>query len=271
MLYLNGKIISETDAKIAPDDRGFLLGDGLFETMRCRAGSPVDLDAHWDRLQAGANYLQLPVPLSQEEAQHTIEQLLTANGLHQSASTRITITRGAGPRGIAIPQSCTPTILITVFPRAISTDSTSLCTSEIRINEQSPLTRFKTLHYLDKIIARQHALNRHFSDALLLNTQGRIVSATTANIFFVTNETLHTPAIEEGALPGVTRGKIINFATEKNIRHQEGAYTQDDLLSATEVFITNSIIGIQRVDTIDNNKVKISPSSLESLLQPLFQ
>jgi len=271
MLYLNGKIISNSDATIPTNDRGFLLGDGLFETIRCAQGSPAELEAHWNRLAMGANYLQLPLLLSMNEAQHNIEKLLAVNNLNQSAGARITITRGAGARGISIPQHCTPTILITVFPRNKNTGSTSLCSSHIRINEQSPFTRFKTLNYLDKIIARQQAQNNGFGDALLLNTKEHVVSATTANIFFVKGKTLHTPAIEEGALPGITRQKIIHFAAEQHIACEEGTYMLKDLLTATEVFITNSIIGVHPVNAINKIKFNALPKPTHERFHALFE
>ena len=254
MLYLNGKIISDSDASIDPADRGFLLGDGLFETIRCDNGKPLALQAHWNRLVAGIKYLELSLTISLEEAQSTIEKLLIANNLNQLAGARITITRGTGPRGISIPKQSYPTILIIVFPLNKNLDPVSLCTNDIRINEYSPLTKFKTLNYLDKIIARQQAHAQGFDDTILLNTKNHVVSTTTANIFFVKNNILYTPALKEGVLPGITRQQIIELATEQNIECQEGTYTIDDLNSANEVFITNSLIGVRAVARINNMK-----------------
>lgn len=251
MLYLNGKIISDLDARIDPSDRGFLLGDGLFETIRCASGKPIDLEAHWKRLTAGANYLQLISPLSVDETQHIIKKLLNANSLMQNAGARITVTRGPGARGLSIPKPGSPTILITVFTRQGNTHSISLSLSDICINEQSPITKFKTLNYLDKIIARQQAQNNHFDDALLLNTKGHIVSTTTANLFFVKDNTLHTPALTEGPLPGITREQILSFAEKQKLSVEEGAYTIDDVLRAEGAFITNSLIGLCPVSRLD--------------------
>lgn len=267
MLYLNGNIISDSDASINPADRGFLLGDGLFETIRCDNGKPLALQAHWKRLLAGIKYLALPLTISFEEIKSTIEKLLIANNLNRLAAARITITRGIGPRGISIPEQSRPTILIIVFALNKKLNPISLCTNDIRINEYSPLTKFKTLNYLDKIIARQQARTQGFDDAILLNTKNHIVSTTTANIFFVKNNILHTPASQEGALPGITRQQIIELAMQQNIECQEGRYTIDDLNAATEVFITNSLIGVQGVARVNNMKLEtINPCIGEVLL-----
>lgn len=268
MLYLNGKIISDSDARIDPSDRGFLLGDGLFETIRCAKGKPIDLEAHWKRLTTGADYLQLIIPLSLDETQHVITKLLDTNSLTENAGARITVTRGPGARGLSIPQPGSPTILITVFARQNNTHPISLSSSDICINEQSPLTKFKTLNYLDKIIARQHAQNNHFDDALLLNTKGRIVSTTTANLFFVKDNTLHTPALAEGPLPGITRDHILSLAKKQKISVEEGAYTIDDVLTAEGVFTSNSLIGLCLVSRLDQTSFP-SSSRYSSLIKLL--
>ena len=250
MLYLNGKIISEEDARIDPEDRGLLLGDGLFETLRCHAGQPLALAPHWQRLKAGAHFMQLPLPLSLNETAVIVIDLLKTNQLSGLAGTRITITRGIGHRGLAIPAPSQPTVLITVFPIKTNPTPQRMCISDIPINEKSPLTRFKTLHYADKVMARQHAQQRSFDDALLLNTQGHVASFSSANFFLVKNNELFTPSVEEGALPGITRQQIITLAASLKIKTHETVITVDDLSRADEVFLTNSLIGVRSVASI---------------------
>src|SRR3990167_4251068 len=99
MLYLNGKIISETTAAISPNDRGFLLGDGLFETILCYKHQPRFLKEHWDRLCNGAAFLEIPLPISEGNALQIIQELLLVNNLNLFSVARITLTRGVGARG----------------------------------------------------------------------------------------------------------------------------------------------------------------------------
>ena len=250
MLYLNGKIISENEARIDPQDRGFLLGDGLFETLRCQGGQPLMLTAHWQRLEAGAHFLQLPLPISLDETTAIVADLLKINQLNDLAGARLTITRGIGPRGLVIPAHCQPTVLIKTLPINVNQTPLRVCISDIPINEQSPLTRYKTVNYLDRVMARQLALQQDFDDAILLNTQRHVVSSTNANLFIVKNNELLTPSIEEGALPGITRQQVITLSKRLKIKTHETVTTVDDLSNADEIFLTNSLTGLRSVASI---------------------
>src|SRR3990167_3643480 len=198
MLYLNGKIISETEARIDPQDRGFLLGDGVFETMACYQQVPFAFTEHWQRLIEATSFLKLPLPFSKNECHEIITRLLNVNHLSEDAGSRITLTRGIGPRGIVPPSAPTVTTLITVFPVQRNRVPSRVTVSDIRINEYSPLTRFKSLNYLHFILARQAAMQHGFDDASLLNTQGRVASGTAANVFFIKDNILSTPSLNEG-------------------------------------------------------------------------
>lgn len=245
MLYLNGKIIEDSKACITADDRGLLLGDGLFETLRCVDGRALDLAAHWQRLQTGADYLQIPLRYTITEVEQAITDLLTSNQLDGNAGARITLTRGPGPRGLLPSTSINPTLLITVFANTLKKENLTLLVSDITVNEQSPLTQFKTLNYLDKIVARQRAQQAGCDDAILLNTRGHIVCTTSANIFIVKNGTLYTPPLSDGALPGITRQTICAECAiiEKSL-------TTHQLSRADKVFITNSLIQQTSIDQV---------------------
>ncbi len=253
MLYLNGQIIETHKAIVSPYDRGFLLGDGLFETLRCYRGNPFAIEAHWQRLMLGAQFLQIPVPINKEEFKQVIKRLLTANDLDSDdASIRFTLTRGEGLRGVTSPHSPIPTTLITCT--SINTGElppATITVTQYTRNEKSPLSRFKTLGYLENIAARQQANINGFVEALLLNTRGTIASTTAANIFMVKNNKLYTPSINCGALPGITRDVVLKLAKQLSVVGEEKDITIDELKSADEVFLTNSIIEIRPVKRID--------------------
>lgn len=251
MLYLNGKIIS-TDGCISPSDRGFLLGDGLFETLRCYQGKPFALAAHWQRMISGADYLGISVPLTLIQLQDAIAKLISSDA-NKEIGLRITLTRGPGPRGIMPPEQTQPTLLINTFPLEINTNLLKACISDIVINEHSPLCAFKTLNYLEKIIAIKHAKQNGFNEAILLNTQNKIVSATTANIFVIKNKEIFTPPLMDGALPGVTRKIVMELAEKVGSPCKEKSLTLKDLHDADEIFMTNSLIEIRAVHQIANH------------------
>lgn len=256
MLYLNGKIISADEATIRPDDRGFLLGDGIFETLRCDAGQPVALADHWQRMKKGADYLDIPFSMTVDELKKIIVQLAS----DKTCGIRITLTRGPQPRGLMPAAETRPTILIQSFPLATNTEALRTTISEVSINERSPLCRFKTTNYLEKIVALQQARKKGFDDAILLNTQNKIVSTTTANIFFVQQNKVFTPPLSDGALPGITRAQI---------PFEEKSFTVSDLALCEEIFITNSLIQIKPLQAIAEHwqsKQTVWAEKLRSLL-----
>ena len=236
-LYLNGAIVAAEQAALSPADRGFTLGDGLFETIKARQGRPLRLDAHLARLAGGAAILRLPLPDGRAWLDHAIAAVLDANGLADSAM-RLTISRGPGPRGLLPPDPCTPTIVVTAGPLpAQPGPARAVVARNVRRNASSPLSRCKALSYLDNVLARFEAEERGADDALLLNTDGRLAESTIANLFVVGDDgILSTPPLSDGALPGVRRAEVLRgmVALERGIAVAE-------LMSAREAFLTNAL------------------------------
>lgn len=242
-VWLNGALVDAAAARIAPGDRGFTLGDGLFETLAVRHGAPQRLEAHLARLATGAQVIGLPLPAFDLPA--IAAALLTANGL-ADAVLRLTVTRGEGPRGVLPPAAPTPTLLVTAAALAPPAAPARLCVARVtRRNEHSPLARIKSLNYLDNILARQEGQQRGCDDALLLNTRGGVAESTIANVFVVRDGALLTPPVADGALPGVMRGALLARGA------REAALTPEDLAQASEVFLTSSL-GIRPVAAVDD-------------------
>jgi len=258
ILFLNGDFLTSEAARIDPSDRGLLLGDGLFETIRCFQGRPFALDAHWKRLSKGADVLQIPLPLNCQELGQHISQLLSINKLDQGdAGIRLTLTRGVGRRGLPPPSNSKPTVLMTCF--SISENpmpAASLMVSDVVINEHSPLAACKTLGYAENIIARQQALSQGYDDALLCNTKGQIVSASSANVFLVIDQHLHTPAISCGALPGIMRQQILRIAKQHQMPVHERVILPEDLQKTDEAFITNSLLPLLPVNRLGPHRLE---------------
>lgn len=257
MIYLNGELLPEKEAHISPTDRGFLLGDGLFETMRVHQGRIFQLEAHLARLHAGAAALQIPVPKSSEEIRTALSATLAANDLaHADASLRLTLTRGTGPRGVLPLKSPTPTLMITATPMSQqATPPVNTIIASAPRNQHSPLTQIKSLNFLEFILARQEAEQKNANEALLLNTNGHLTEATTANLFIVQNEKVYTPPLTDGVLPGITRALILQLAKSKHILSAEASLTPEALYSAQEAFLTNSLIGIRAIRSVDGKSI----------------
>lgn len=252
MIYFNGQILAPESVRISPADRGFLLADGLFETMRVDDGQVLSLCEHWARLKKSADFLEIPVPLDCRELEKIISELLTCNDLAgQNAGLRLTLTRGCGPRGLLPPAGPDPTIMMTAFPLpALDPEPVRVRVVEIRRNEFSPLAQIKSLNYLDNILAKMAAVKARAEEAVLLNSKGHVAEASAANIFLVTGRGLATPRIADGALPGIMRQKVITLAEKLNITVEERIITAEELESAAEIFLTNSLIKIQPVNRL---------------------
>lgn len=247
-VWLNGSLLPSDAARIDPADRGFTLGDGLFETLRVADGRPCHADRHLRRLFASAESLGIPVPFAEERLLEAMAELLTANGT-SAGSLRLTLTRGPAPRGVLPPPHPAPTLLITTGRLPPDGPARLVVAGVTRRNEHSPLSRLKTLNYLDTILARQEAERRGADDALLLNTAGRLAESTVANLFVVSGGDLLTPPVEDGALPGIRRSLILEGQGGR-----ERSLGLDDLLAADEAFLCNSL-GIRPVIAVDGRPI----------------
>lgn len=257
MIFLNGKFLPQSEAGIACSDRGLLLSDGLFETMKSFFGKVSFLNAHWRRFQAGAAFLEIPLFYSLDELKEIIFQLLSRNALmDKEAALRLTLTRGVGARGLSLPIQAKPTIMLSAFPLLPPIlRSTSVWIANTRRNELSPLSAIKSLSYLDNVLARREAEKNNADEAVLLNTQGNVAEASAANVFIINDRgVVITPRLEDGALPGITRRAVRVICKKTGIRFLEKVVTLKELFAAKEVFLTNALIGIQPVKRINAHR-----------------
>ncbi|MFG1371555.1 aminotransferase class IV [Xanthobacter oligotrophicus] len=245
-LWLGTGLTTEDKARISPFDRGFTLGDGLFETLRVRDGIVLRLEAHLARLTAGAGVLGLPLPTLDLAA--ALAATAAANALTQGV-LRLTLSRGTGPRGVLPPAEPNPTLVITAAPLPAPAPPARLVIAQgTRRNDRSPLAQVKSLNYLDNILARQEAARRGADDALLLNTRERVAETSIANVFAVIGGDLVTPPLSEGVLPGIMRAAVLTEGAG------ERPLTAEDLSGAEEIFIT-SALGIRSVAALEGREV----------------
>jgi len=240
--YVKGRIVPVGDAAVSIADRGFLYGDGLFETMRVKGGQCVRLDRHLARLTAGARVLGIEELPDEQALAKAISSVLDANGM-QDARVRLTVTRGvtAGP-GILAGTAGPPTIVITAndLPSA-EPEPARVIISSIRRDELSPLSSIKSLNYLPGILAIREAQAAGADDAILLNTAGNVAEGTVGNLFLVNGSTLMAPSLDQGVLPGTVRAAVIELASEIGLEVVERAVSPGELAGADELFFTNAI------------------------------
>lgn len=233
------------------NDRGLLLGDGVFETLLVVEGAPVDWAEHMARLAQGCAALGLPAPRD-ADAWRAAQDALLAAGLETGrGALRITWTAGSGGRGLDRPETCAPVLFATAAPAPAPAGPLRLITAATRRNAGSIAARHKTLSYLDNVLARREAALAGADEAVMLNTDGHVACAAAANLFWVSEGRLFTPSLECGVLAGVTRAKVLTWAGRAAIPVIEAALSKDVLDRAEAVFITNSLVGARPALSLD--------------------
>jgi branched-chain amino acid aminotransferase len=257
LAWVNGRLVGESEASLSLLERGLTLGDGVFETMLAAGASIFRPEDHLERLAQGASLLAIGLPPT-EQLLAAVLGTLSANSL-SAAVVRLTVSRGPDPgRGLDISPDVAPTVMVRVSPyepRAAGQRGLSAVFSSIRRNESSPLSRVKSLSYADNVLARLEARRRGADEAILLNTAGEVCCASVANLFVADGGTLVTPPIESGALPGVTRRCLLELAAARGITVREARVLPEDLSTADEAFLTNTVIGVVGLTSVEGRSI----------------
>lgn len=236
---------------IRPDDRGFTLGHGLFETLLFRDGRPMSWPAHMARLRAGCAVVGLPVPDEAACADAAREALSGLANPAGRAAVRISWSAGPGGRGLDLPAEIRPLLSAVAAPAPESPAPLHLATSAVRRNEGSPVSRTKSLSYLDNVLARREARAAGADEALMLNNRGELACAASANLFWQAGGSVFTPALDCGVLAGTVRALALQACRERGLEVREIAAGPQALAAADAVFLTNSIIGVREVASLD--------------------
>lgn len=243
--WLNDELAPLDELRIDPRDRGFLLGDGLFETLLSENGTIRRVRRHLTRLHESAELIGLPLHKTDLDLLTAMQRVLAANALQEGrASLRLTVTRGVGPRGLVPPAEASVTILITATALGPAPENCSAIIAKTVRASGTISARVKSLNYLDSVLARREAAEQGVAEALMRNCHGRIAEASAANLFLVRDGGLVTPPVSEGALPGIQRAVAMAAAQALGIDVAEVPVEEHALAEADELFLTNSLIGI---------------------------
>jgi branched-chain amino acid aminotransferase len=254
-VWVDGRIEPAEAPVLTAFDRGFQLGDGVFETLRARGGHPTELAAHALRMRSSAAGLGFALPDDLEaRLAEAIGALLSAEGLggpEGDASVRITVSRGAFfGRGLLPPdEHPRPTIVVQAWPvpptpTAHLEQGLHLIASSVRRDPENPLNALKTISRADYVYARIEARAAGADDALFLTIDGYLSEATSANLFLVRDGELATPSLACAILPGTTRDWILRWGAAAGLRVAEGLLTTRHLHEADEAFLSSSVAGI---------------------------
>ncbi len=227
--------------------------------MRSYGGRVFRLEEHYRRLCEGATVLAIGVALSLDGVAGAVRAVLERNNL-TDAYLRLTLTAGAMPAGRA--SGALEDTMVTLFagplsdyPDALYRRGMAVVTSAVRRNETSPLSRVKSLNYLDNLLAREDARGRDAEEAILLNTRGFVAEGSASNVFLVREDRLITPSIESGALAGITRQAVLELATSAGLEAVESEVEGPAFWDASEVFLTNSVMEVMPLTRLDGRPV----------------
>ena len=260
-VWVDGRLLPADGAHLSVFDRGFQLGDGIFETLRVRGSHPTELPEHIARLRRSAAGLDIPLPGDvAERLASGIAALLAADGLDGpagDASVRITVSRGPfRGRGLLPPdEEVEATIAIQAWPVVAPRPDhlergLHLVASAVRRDPANPLAMLKTTSRADYVYARLEARRAGADDALFLTIDDHLSEGTTANIFLVRRAPddgapqLATPSLDCAILPGTTRSWLLAWGPRVGLRPFEGELTRADLAAADEAFLSSSVAGV---------------------------
>jgi aminodeoxychorismate lyase len=240
-VLLNNNFIDSKTATINIDNRGFLFGDGLFETCRFHQQRIINFDLHWDRLKMGANYLKISLPsknILKKSAENLIIKNQTLDGL-----VKIHISRNTQSNGYLPVDLTKNDILIQTknFPPRPQDDNLIIC------DYNPPIYNFKTLNSIPYILAKIFAHENNAIDSIMLDSEQNICETSSANIFWIKNNKIFTPNLDCSIINGTIRQSILAI---KDLNISEGKYQISHLENADEVFITNCNLLIFPISTI---------------------
>lgn len=275
-IWLDGRLVPADGPHLSVTDRGFQLGDGIFETARVRRGVVIELDEHLRRLHESAAAIALRLPEDDERLVAGIREVVAAEGLASTGATldgrgeppgdaaiRVTVSRGPVERRGLLPPgwaSATATVVIQAWPYAppdvsLLERGVRAISSAVRRDPTSPLAGIKSTSRADFVFARLEAERAGVDDALFLTTDGEVSEGTTANVWMRLGDRLVSPPVAAAILPGTTRTWLLDHARDLGLGADEATIRPDDLVAADEAFLTSSVAGIVGLVSLDGRPI----------------
>jgi 4-amino-4-deoxychorismate lyase len=270
----NSRLVDAAKARASAVSPVSLYGRGVFTTLAIYSGQPFLWPEHWERLmdhaaRAGVDGSEYTEAGVRDLLAHLIEANRVKNG--RARLTLLATTERGVWKTEALDSLKTELLIMTGDPHVSSEEGLALTVSPYRASTLSPLAGIKSVNYLDHILAWEEARARDFDEAVTLNERGEIVSTTMANIFWVMNGTVHTPALATGALAGTTRAHVMQLAGQLSVPLVEGVYDLSDLGDADEIFLTSAGQGVAIVTTFDFHRYTVPVGSIALRLREAFR
>ncbi len=257
MMLINGN----PGDRISAMDRGLQYGDGLFESIALQEGRLLLWQRHMDRLHKGCDRLKIIMPdavLLRDEAMNVCAD-------HSTGVLKLIVTRGEGGRGYIAPSvtgaRAEPTRILTLYdwpdhPDKFSSDGINVRFCHTRLAENRRMAGIKHLNRLEQVLARNEWQDDQFQEGLMLSHHGDVIEGTMSNVFIVVDNMLYTPELENCGVKGIMRELVMELAVSMSIKVRESGISHQAVMTADEVFVCNSIIGIWPVKRIQEKTLQ---------------
>jgi len=262
-VFLDDGLVDMAEAEVSVADAGFLYGAGLFETMRANNGVVFAIEDHLDRLYFSAHKLAIKNTYDKQYMHDAVYKVLEANGL-RDARLRLTLTGG---KVTAEESEQKSTLLVTAaelagYPAEYYEKGVMVALCPYRQNPFDPTCGHKVLSYFPRMLGLEFARKFRCAEALWFTNDNRLAEGCISNVFLVKGGKLLTPPVETPVLPGVARKTICELTLRDSISLKEKALTIVDVLSADEIFLTNVIMKVLPVNSVEKHTVgdgKVGP------------
>jgi branched-chain amino acid aminotransferase len=277
LIYVNGDLVRRDEARVSIFDAGFTMGDGVWEGLRLHRGRLLFLEAHLDRLCAGAASIGFSPPLDRAAIETALRATLKANAMTDGAHLRLMVTRGVKTDVNQDPRNAlgTPTVVVTAEYKAkperppgwgLALHTASIrCTGpemfDMRLNSHSRLNLIRAL---------LEAIGAGADEALMLDPHGKVSSCNATNFFFVKDGEVFTSTGDYG-FNGITRGNVIGLCRAHGVPIHLGAHDLDLARSADEAFVTGTFGGVTPVSRLDSHPMAASPGPVTERIAALYE
>ena len=252
---INNKFINKDDANISIFSEGFSYGFSLFETIKIENGKIIFFNEHIERLKNNTKDLDMEFSQDIDSLKKHCYELINKNHIKKGV-LKITLTKDTNSNKLIISNS------EKYYENNVYDKGFKIKLSKVKRNQFSILPYIKSNNYMENYIERKKALENGYDEILFLNIDNKVCEGAISNIFYIKNNIIYTPKVECGLLPGIVRKKIIDLAKNIGCIIIEDEFTLDEVLSADEVFLTNSLFDIMPVNTIDNRSFDINAFTL---------
>jgi branched-chain amino acid aminotransferase len=249
MINFNGELLFKKNIKLTTDNRGFKYGDGIFETIKVVHEKVIFWEDHYFRLMASMRMLRMKIPMEFTLEFLEKEILKTVAVLEDGANFRVRLNVFRKDGGLYTPKTNAIDYLIEASESNYKTKETyEIDVFKDFYNYSGLLSTIKTNNRMLNTLASIYANENDLDNCILVNERKGVVEVANANIFIVKNNIVKTPALTEGCIKGVVRGKVIDLLIKnKDFTIEETVISPFEIQKADEVFITNAIMGIQPV------------------------